>query len=152
MSAEKPGEAQTAGGSEVLKEGIYLEEKKSSIGTGGTAKLAEYRSFWATVSIGESSAVMLLLDDDFKPTPIREKFSLETLKGPGWHYIAEGEKRYQRLKPYLERLAAPPAAPAQAPAAQAAAPGAWWEAKGSQSTVPKKKKSTAISTKKNWWD
>jgi hypothetical protein len=89
-----------------FKEGIYLENKKGNIGTGGTAKKAEYRSFWATASVGEASALMILLDDAFKPTPIAETFSLSTLTEPTWVFVAEGEQRYQQLRPILDQMLA----------------------------------------------
>ncbi|MDR2946198.1 MAG: hypothetical protein LBV79_05580 [Candidatus Adiutrix sp.] len=136
--------------------GIYLEEKKSSIGTGNTAKTAEYRSFWVTLDIRERDAEMLLLDDDFKPTGIRKSISLETLSGPGWHFIAEGEKRYQRLKPLLERLQA---AAAPKPAAQAAPKSAnWWDGGGGGGepkdpfALDKKPKASSAPKKGGWWE
>lgn len=107
-----------------IKPGIYLQEKKSSIGTGGTAKTAEYRTFWVTLRLGEASVEMLLLDDDFRPTGIRETFSREVVLGSGWHFIVEGEKRYQRLRPHLDRLLAPP--PPKAEARKAAPAANWW--------------------------
>jgi len=146
-----------AGGA--VKPGIYLEEKKSSIGTGGTAKTAEFRNFWATLLIRENKAEMVLLDDDFRPTGLRESFAFEILSGPGWHFIAEGEKRYQRLRPHLDRLLAPPAPkPAEAkPAAPKAAK--WWEGGGETGGPAKdpfaldKKPKTAPAPKKGgWWD
>lgn len=130
--------------------GIYLEEKTSSIGTGSTAKTAEYRSFWATLCQEGSCAVMVLLNDDFRPTGIREKIPLEKLRGPGWHYIAEGEKRYGLLRPHLDKMMPPPA-PAAAPAEKAVASGNWWEGGGgAKPGAPKKKE--APKKKNNWWD
>ena len=144
--------------SSAVKPGIYLEEKKSSIGTGGTAKIAEYRNFWVTLSISESLAVMVLLDDDFKPTGIKETFSLEIISGDGWHFIAEGEKRYQRLRPYLDRMLAPPA-PKAAPKAPKASGGNWWDGGGGGGEVKdpfardKNQKKNAPAPKKGgWWD
>ena len=54
-----------------FQEGLYLEKKKGSIGTGDTAKTAEYRTFWATGRLSAGSAAMFLLDDEFKPTGLR---------------------------------------------------------------------------------
>ena len=108
-----------------IKPGIYLEEKKSTIGTAGTAKATEYRTFWVTLTVAEHSAVMVVLDDDFKPTGIKDTFTQDILQGPGWHFIAEGEKRYQRLRPLLDRMLAPPPKPAAATAAKSAAAN-WW--------------------------
>ena len=112
-----------------LQEGIYLEKKKSSIGTGGTAKAVEYRNFWATGSLEAGSAVMVLLDDNFNPTGLRETFSLKTLTGPDWYFITEGEKKYQRLRPQLDQILNPPETKAETPPPAAAAPpkAKWWE-------------------------
>ncbi len=120
-----------------FQEGIYLEKKNSTIGTGSTAKTAEYRNFWVTIAITEHTAVMALLNDDFRPTPIKETFSLETLRGPQWFFVAEGQKRYDRLRPHLDRMFIQPAqaasqpqpAPkgAAAPKSSPAKKGGWWE-------------------------
>lgn len=151
-------QARTTETEETLKPGIYLEEKKSSIGTGGTAKTAEYRNFWVTLLVKESVAEMVLLDDDFRPTGIRETFGFEIIRGPGWHFIAEGEKRYQRLRPHLDRLLAPPAP--QPAAAQAASPknANWWEGGGDSGpakdpfALDKKKKASPAPKKGGWWE
>ena len=131
-----------------IKPGIYLEEKKSVIGTGGTAKTAEYRTFWVTLAVTQTTVSMVLLDDDFKPTAVKENFAHEIISGPNWYYIAEGEKRYQRLRPYLDRLLTPPA-PAAKPEAKTS--GNWWDGGGTSSSISAKKKPTATNTKKNWW-
>ncbi|MDR1045300.1 MAG: hypothetical protein LBP33_09310 [Candidatus Adiutrix sp.] len=144
---------ETVGGA--VRPGIYLEEKKSSIGTGGTARMTEYRTFWVTLSIDEKSAVMVLLDDDFKPTAIRETFSREIILGDGWHFIAEGEKRYQRLRPHLDRLLAPPRTPAAPQAAPAKGGGNWWDGGGEVKdpfALDRKSKARPVPKKGGWWD
>jgi hypothetical protein len=90
-------------------EGIYLETKKNIIGTGSTAKVAEYRNFWATLRIVDATMEMVLLDDSFSLTGIREKFPFDVVSGPNWLYVEQGEKRYRQLKPKLDSLLAPPA-------------------------------------------
>ena len=151
-------EAQAPGADATVKPGIYLEEKKSSIGTGGTAQTAEYRNFWVTLAIRESIAEMVLLDDDFRPTGLRETFTFEAMTGPGWHFIAEGEKRYQRLRPHLDRLLAPPA---PKPAASQPAPSKgsnWWAGGGDDApakdpfALDKKKKTAPAPKKGGWWE
>ncbi|MCL2029271.1 MAG: hypothetical protein FWG97_02500 [Deltaproteobacteria bacterium] len=138
-----------------LKEGIYLEKKKSSIGTGGTAKAVEYRNFWATGSLEADSAVMVLLDDNFNPTSLRETFSLKTLAGPDWFFISEGEKKYQRLRSRLDQILKPPETKAETPAA-APSKVKWWE--GSAPSGPpanpfELKKPPKIPKKKGgWWE
>jgi hypothetical protein len=92
-----------------LQEGIYLQTKKSTIGTGSTAKHAEYRNFWATLSIGENHVEMILLDDAFHLTGIREKFLLgEVIEGLNWLFVEQGAKKFSQLKPRLESILNPP--------------------------------------------
>lgn len=120
-----PGQAEAAGDDQnFVKPGIYLQEKKITIGTGSTAKDAEWRTFWATLRMEAGSVEMLLLNDDFRPTGLRETFASEVVLGAGWHFIIEGEKRYQRLRPHLDRLLASPRPKA---VAKKSAPAAnWW--------------------------
>lgn len=141
-----------------LTPGIYLEEQKSVIGTGGTAKTTEFRNFWVTLTVTEACAEMVLLDDDFRPTGLRRTFGCETILGPGWHFIAEGEKRYQRLRPHLDRLlvsSAPKAAGTPPAKGQAAN---WWSggAGGGPPQDPfaldKKKKTAPAPKKGGWWE
>jgi hypothetical protein len=142
-----------------VKPGIYLQEKKSTIGTGGTAKTAEYRTFWVTLRVAEASVEMLLLDDDFRPTAIREIFSHEVVLGPSWHFIVEGEKRYQRLRPHLDRLLAPPPPKAETKKAAPKATANWWgggEPEGQPKdpfALDKSRKSAKPEPKKGgWWE
>jgi hypothetical protein len=107
-----------------VQEGIYLQTKKSIIGTGSTAKQAEYRNFWATLSVGETHVEMILLDDAFLLTGIREKFTLgEVADGPNWLYVEQGEKKYSQLKPRLESILNPQPKPPSAPKPGMAKPG-----------------------------
>ncbi len=152
-------------GDNTFKMGIYLQEKKSTIGTGGTAKTAEYRTFWVTLRLKGEACEMLLLDDDFKPTGIRETFTHAILSGAGWYYIAEGEKRYQRLLPHLERLLAPKTAaakPAAAARGGAASGGGNWWGGGEKTDGPPKdpfareekpaKPNNEAPKKGGWWE
>jgi len=139
-------------------EGIYLQKRKSSIGTGGTAKTTEYRNFWATGSITGDSVIMVLLDDAFKPTTVRESFPLKDLTEPTWFFIAEGEKKYQFIRPLLARILAAPPKEASAPAPAEAAPAPWWGG-GAPSGPPanpfeiKKTPQKKPTPKKGgWWD
>jgi hypothetical protein len=102
-------------------EGIYLETKKNIIGTGSTSKVAEYRNFWATLRVSDEIMEMVLLDDAFALTGIREKFPVEVVSGPNWLYVEQGEKRYRQLRPKLDSLLAPPA-PRPSPAKAATGP------------------------------
>ena len=156
-----PGDRPVASEPAGFREGIYLEEKRGSIGTASTAKTATYRNFWATGSLSADSAVMVLLDDSFKPTAIKETFTQEAMSGPNWFYIAEGEKKYQQIRPFLDRiLASPSKAPAAAPAEAAPAGGGkWWDGGSSPGGPPanpfelnKTKKSEPKVKKGGWWD
>jgi hypothetical protein len=121
-----------------FQEGIYLENKKGSIGTGSTAKSAEYKNFWATASLKDDSAVMALLDSEFKPTAVLETFSLEVLTGPNWFFVTEGQKKYQQLRPILDRLLA---AQAQKTA----------EAEAAKAKAAEAKAKAAEPAAANWW-
>ena len=140
-----------------LKEGIYLEKKMSSIGTGSTAKTVEYRNFWATGSLEADFAVMILLDNEFKPTSLKETFSLEVLTGPNWFFIAEGEKKYQFLRPQLDQIMSPQPQSAKAETPAAPSSPKWWE--GDVPAGPpanpfelKKTAKKAPPKKGGWWD
>ncbi|MDR1921366.1 MAG: hypothetical protein LBS31_06440, partial [Candidatus Adiutrix sp.] len=104
MTSQTIDDAANAGEAPAVRPGIYLEEKTGAIGVGGTAKTAQYRTFWVTLLISEANVEMLLLNDDFRPTAVRETFPVAVVQGPGWHYIAEGEKRYNKLRPHLDRI------------------------------------------------
>ncbi|MDR3204747.1 MAG: hypothetical protein LBV23_08390 [Deltaproteobacteria bacterium] len=93
---------------ERLAEGIYLETKKNIIGTGSTAKVAEYRNFWATLRIGDQIVEMVLLDDSFGLTGIKEKFPVDVVSGPNWLFVEQGEKKYLQLKQKLDNMLSPP--------------------------------------------
>jgi hypothetical protein len=121
-------------------EGIYLETKKSVIGTGGTAKTAEYRNFWATLKIGDEIIEMVLLDDAFGLTGIREKFPVAVVSGANWLFVEQGEKKYRQLRPKLDNILAPPA-PKPSPAKPA--PG--------KPATGAKKTTAPASKKSGWW-
>jgi hypothetical protein len=83
---------------------------------------------------------------------VRETFPVAVVQGPGWHYIAEGEKRYNKLRPHLDRiLLATAPKPAEAPAK--AGGGNWWESGPAAAGQPKSapKKAQAAPAKNNWW-
>jgi hypothetical protein len=136
---------------EKLPEGIYLQTKKSTIGTGSTAKHAEYRNFWVTLIIGDSHVEMILLDDAFMLTGIRERFTLEEVTGANWLFVEQGAKKYGQLKPRLENILNPQpkqaASKAQPPSQGAAAP------KPAPVTMGGKKPAASQSGKKDgWWN
>ena len=119
--------AETANNEQELIPGIYLELKKGMLGTGNTAKPTEFKNFWVTLKIEAAKVVMILLDDEFRPTAIKETFSIDTIRGAGWHYVEAGVKRYGLLKDYLERqAAAQSAAKAKKKAAPSGEKTGWW--------------------------
>jgi hypothetical protein len=141
-----------------LREGIYLQIKKSTIGTGSTAKHTEYRNFWATLRVEETHVEMILLDDAFTLTGIREKFAVEELSGCNWLFVEQGEKKYCQLKPKLSNiLNPPPKAPKPhapfkpaPPKPGAAAPAA--NIFGAQPKKPQPNNQQTVVKKGGWWD
>ncbi|MEW6264737.1 MAG: hypothetical protein AB1641_16820 [Thermodesulfobacteriota bacterium] len=114
-----------------IKPGIYLEIKKGVIGTGHTAKSAEYRNFWMTVGLGSHEVEMILLDQNFKPTNIREKRPISDFETKRLVYIPEGDKKYQNLSAQIEPTVQPSSSQTGAGPVQAEAPpvkAKWWEA------------------------
>jgi hypothetical protein len=131
-----------------LQEGIYLQTKKSTIGTGSTVKHAEYRNFWATLSVGDTHVEMILLDDAFLLTGIREKFPVEEVSdGPNWLYVEQGAKRYGQLKPKLSNILNPPPKAAPTSPKPAAVKPTIFSSKKPTRPVP-----TTAARKDGWWN
>ncbi|MDR2459459.1 MAG: hypothetical protein LBE38_01555 [Deltaproteobacteria bacterium] len=135
-------------GEDKLQEGIYLQTKKSTIGTGSTAKHTEFRNFWATLRVGETHVEMILLDDAFMLTGIREKFPVGELFGANWLYVEQGEKKYGQLKPKLTNILNPQ--PKTPPKPQPAAQDATDPFK--PRTQGKKPAPGTTAKKGGWWD
>jgi hypothetical protein len=141
-------------GEDSLREGIYLQTKKSTIGTGSTAKATEFRNFWATLKVEESHVEMILLDDAFLLTGIREKFTKEELCGPNWLYVEQGEKKFSQLKPKLLNILNPQpkkVPPKSTASASPSLPNAF-KSKTSESTKVQPKPSGVSAKKGSWWD
>jgi hypothetical protein len=148
---------------EDIKGGIYLEVKKGVIGTGHTAKTEEFRNFWMTITQKGDEVQCILLDNDFKPTGLRETIPVAVLNGERFTYIPQGEKRYRAILAQLAEAAAkkqtaPPPAPAQAKPEKTASP-KWWQ--GEEKDVKpgdlfKRDESgrskPAPVASKNWWE
>lgn len=128
-------------------EGIYLQTKKSTIGTGSTAKHAEFRNFWATLSIGDTHVEMILLDDAFMLTGIRERFPIGELTGANWLFVEQGAKKYGQLKPRLTGILNPQPKTAPPKGAPQGAAG-----KGPASPFGGKKTGQPASKKDGWWN
>jgi hypothetical protein len=134
-----------------LQEGIYLQTKKSTIGTGSTAKHAEYRNFWATLSIGETHVEMILLDDAFHLTGIRDKFLLgEVMDGPNWLFVEQGEKKYSQLKSRIVSIMNPPLK--SPPAAKPGDVNPGTPKQPASGTASKKSASKPTGRKDGWWN
>ncbi|MDR2612971.1 MAG: hypothetical protein LBG06_09170 [Deltaproteobacteria bacterium] len=138
-----------------VQEGIYLQTKKSTIGTGNTAKDTEYRNFWATLSVGETHVEMILLDDAFMLTGIRERFPVEDItESPNWLFVEQGAKKYSQLRPRLDNILSPPP---KAPAPRktgAPKPGSFSAPKAGAPAArkPPGRSQSPVGRKDGWWN
>lgn len=117
----------------MIEEGIYLEEKKGTVGVAGTSKPIVYRNLWATREITEERVILQLLDDKANPTGITEEVSLGELNHRFTHKPVKPQV-WEELKKKL--LAGRTSAPAPKPKPQS-------------SPVPKK--AAPGGNSKNWW-
>jgi len=157
-----------------IKPGIYLELKEVAIGTGATAKTQVFRNFWMTLSHEGDQVKAVLLDGDFKPTPVAQSLPEGDFVSGRLKYVPQGEKKYQALikslspgpAPVSHEAESPPPTSAPKPAAGKGS-GNWWEAGGDtlksedifqtssgrgQKPGEKTKSGPAQSLKKTWWD
>ncbi len=95
-----------------VPEGIYMEVKQSTVGTGNTASRVTFRNFYAVRVTGER-ADLHLLDDRLGLTGIKESVSLASFPSQ-WTY-------QPKLDPYFAKLL-PSLGPAQPPQVRAEAP------------------------------
>lgn len=113
-----------------IKPGIYLEKKVSTIGTGITTQKTEYRNYWMTLNQIEEKMQVVLLDDDFKLTGVRQAFPISDFVEQKLTYIPEGEGKYQALlMEFVQKRQKASAKPKARPAAQEGEKktGNWWE-------------------------
>ena len=113
-----------------IKPGIYLEKKVSTIGTGITTQKSEFRNYWMTLNQIEDKMQVVLLDDDFKLTGVRQAFPISDFVEEKLTYIAEVEDKYQLLlMEFVEKRRKASTKPKAKPAAQEPEPksGNWWE-------------------------
>lgn len=115
----------------MVKEGIYIEEKNSTVGVGGTAKHVTFKSLWASVEITEKHVVLRLLDDKAAPTGLTEQVTLKELE-QRFQYRPVKPEVWTKIKTACQNMAKP-AAPRPKPAKPA-------------------KKSNAGVKSGNWWD
>ena len=129
----------------MIKEGLYLEEKNSTVGTASTSRNIVLRSMWVTREVTEESAVLQLLNDKGQPTAYIETLTVaemdqrmvhRPLKPEVWEAL---KKKCQEAKP-MNRAPAAAAPPPKAAAPQRAA------------AKPAPKPNAAPKKKGNWWD
>ena len=72
---------------EDLREGIYLQEKKGSVGTGATSQNIVYKNYYA-VRLTGAHAELFLLDDDLALTGLKERLPMGRLR-QGYEYRPE---------------------------------------------------------------
>ena len=113
----------------MIEEGIYLEEKKGTVGTSGTSKPIVYRNLWATREVGPDSVVLQLLDDKANPTGLTEEVSLAELGKRFVHRPVKPEV-WAALKSKLQSGASPQPKP---------------------KPQPQKKTHNAATSSKSWW-
>ncbi|MEW5724988.1 MAG: hypothetical protein AB1896_17890 [Thermodesulfobacteriota bacterium] len=154
-----------------IKPGIYLEVKKGTIGVGHTAKSAEYRNFWMTLNQGQGEIELLLLNEDFMLTGVRDCVPESEFATTRFTYIPQGDKRYQLLLKKLAQKENQSAAfkPRPAEAGKAKAPPEpsgptvkWWDSPkketstedifATRATGEKKVKESEGRGSGNWWD
>lgn len=133
-----------------LREGIYLQEKKGSVGTGVTSQGIVYKNYYA-VRLTDTHAELFLLDDDLALTGLRERVNLAKLQ-KGYEYQPELQARFKALDANLgprpkapassapASKAAPQARPAPKPRVEAKEPAGWWDMTrmGAEKLVKKK--------------
>ncbi len=83
--------------------GIYLEVKKTQIGTGSTSRSTSFRNFWMTDFQEDGNVKITLLNDEFMLTGLNENITADELASDRFTYVPEGEKRYQALLEVLKR-------------------------------------------------
>lgn len=80
-------------------EGIYLEVKQSTVGTGNTASRTTFRNFYA-VCVADEAVVMYLLDDRLGLTGLRETVTMAGFPKQ-LTYQPKLDPYYEKLKPSL---------------------------------------------------
>ena len=130
----------------MLKEGLYLEEKNSIVGTASTSRNIVLRSMWVTREVSDDSAVLQLLNDKGQPTAyvetmtvaeMDERLVFRPLKPEVWAAL---KKKCQDAKP-MGQTRAPAQAAALKPAPTKSAP-----------AKPALKPKASPKKKGNWWD
>ncbi len=79
--------------------GIYLETKKSEVGTGSTASTLTFRNFYAARQAGDR-VELFLLDDDLNLTGLREWVAPDEMQGRFTHQ-PDHQERFEQLMDYV---------------------------------------------------
>lgn len=136
-----------------LVDGIYLEEKKSNLGTGSTSSTVVFRNYYAVFFRGET-AISFLLDDKLALTGMTEKGQASRFAA-GMTHQPDLHEQFAQIKQALAQRAAQakpaqcqPAAPpvTATPPAQPQPPQSAKSAKQVKPAAPKE------ASDGNWWD
>ena len=146
----------------IIKPGIYLESKVSTIGTGITTQSTEYKNLWMTLNQTDDKMQVVLLDDDFKLTGVRQAFPISAFEENKLTYVPEGEEKYQALlMEFVQKRKKARPAPKAQPSAQKAEPkaGNWWETQEKEiqpgdafKRNGEKPKPAVVASQGNWWE
>ncbi|MBW2617796.1 MAG: hypothetical protein JRC92_02835 [Deltaproteobacteria bacterium] len=119
----------------MIREGIYVEEKKSIVGVGNTSKTVVFKNLWATREITENEVVLQLLDDKAHPTGLIEtigpaelerRFSYRAIKADAWAGLKQKllSSQANDYSATIKKKAPSSTAAAKKPAPRS---GSWWE-------------------------
>lgn len=117
----------------MVEEGIYIEEKKSTLGVAGTSKTIVFKSLWATRQVSDEAVVLQLLNDQGQPTGLTETIKPQEL-AQRFTFRPVKPETWAALKQKLLAVAPAANSPAKGP------------------TRPAAPKKPAIKTPGNWWD
>lgn len=129
-----------------LVEGIYLEVKRSKVGTGHTQSEMTFRNLYLVRACGHQ-AQAVLLDDKLNPTGVCEPISPGAIASRGWRHVPQLQNRVEGI---CARLATPQPREAPPPPAarrQAAPPPAQRPQEERPAPQPEKPQE-----ERNWWD
>lgn len=103
-----------------IKPGIYLETKKSEVGTGVTSSTLTFRNYYAARPSGDR-VELFLLDDDLNLTGLHDWADPEEMESRFTHQ-PEHDERFDQLMGYVGAPAVEPAPQASPPQARPEAP------------------------------
>jgi hypothetical protein len=106
-------------GMDELVEGIYLEVKRSKVGTGHTQSEVTFRNLYLVRDTGGGGQAVLL-DDKLNPTGLCEPINPGAIASRGWRHVPQLQNRVRGIcdllgAPRNQQAAPPPAAKPAAP-------------------------------------